>query len=94
VRQESDGWALPAEAATVTVARTRRAEHLGQPPTAMTEREHPAVVAHRRHRRVRVVREPCRCDGERLCGFYFSQLGPAERRAAQVAAGVRPPAGR
>jgi hypothetical protein len=60
----------------------------------VTERAHPAVVAHRRHRRVHVQADPCACDGVRFCGYHYSQLGPAQRRAAQVVAGVKPPLGR
>jgi hypothetical protein len=56
----------------------------------MTEREHPAVVAHRRYRRVRVVKAaPCACDGDRVCGFHYSSLSPDQQRAAGERAGIR-----
>jgi hypothetical protein len=58
-------------------------------------RPHPAVTAWHRHaERVYSDVERCACTHDRICGYHFSQLDPDQRRAAQVAAGVRPPLGR
>jgi hypothetical protein len=57
----------------------------------MTEREHPAVVAHRRHRPVYVAAEPCACAGDRVCGYHYNQLSPDQRAAARACGGVRDP---
>jgi hypothetical protein len=41
-----------------------------------------------RPERVRVVAEPCACDGDRTCLYHYAQLGDFQQSQARRRAGI------